>query len=277
MVFGVLIFVLGFALYLYGLLSCFGTSISSAEFSLTLLITVIGGLACLGLGYVAVILLGGIVSLRLVEFTSRFTRSKHIVEPAEKEDLTLRNRASRQIPVIAMPFLVFLLSTGLAWDIHNLHDPRTSFFHWILHELDIYAQPITSEPITYSFEIILVMIVLVVIAGIVPSLVLPFFRKFKITGVNSGPFHTDLLITVIGSVTGFGVILTLLGLIFEVMWVNQGPYYFHYVIPVMLGLSLQYTCGSLIGRTKAEEMVRKRLDAHDGKRVLKGSVNIQTH
>lgn len=266
---------LGVVLYFYGLISSFGTSIGYLDFCVVLLITAVGGLACLGLGYASVVTLGGMASLKLVEFTSKFTRSKHAVEFAEeKEQSSLRDRMSKQVLVIAMPALVFLLSAGLAWDIHNLHDPRTSFFHPILHELDIFAQPITSEPITYSFEIILVMVVLVAIAGIVPSLVLPYFRKFKITGVNSGPFHTDLLITVVGLVAGFGVVLTLLGFVFEIMWVGQGPYYFHYVIPAMMGLSMQFTCGALIGRERSEEMVKKHLEAHDGKRIVKGSVSI---
>ncbi len=216
------------------------------------------------------------VSLKLVEFVSRFTRSKHIIEPAEQNSQpTFRDRVAKYVPVIAIPFVVFVLSASLAWDIHNLHDPRTSFFHPILHELDVFARPITNDPASYAFEVILVMVILIAIAGVVPSLVFPYFREFKITGVNSGPFHTDLLVTVVGSVAGFGVILTLVGLVFQVMWTGTGPYYFHYVIPVMMGLSLQYSCGILTGQKRSEEIVKKRLESHDGKRVLRGSVNIR--
>jgi len=274
--FVVLTFIAGLMLYLYGLFLGAIIVSGSDDFYKVMIITVIGGLVSLGLGSASVLVFGGVASLKLVEFISRFTRAKHALEPIEEDRQTpLQNRVSKQAMAILMPLLIFVLSTSLAWDIHNLHDPRTSIFHGILHALDIFSKPITSEPVSYSMEIILVMIVLVAIAGIVPSLVFPYFRKFKITGINSGPFHTDLLIATVGLVTGLGVILTLIGLVFEVMWVGTGPYYYHYVIPVMIGLSLHFTIGMFIGRDRSEEMVKARLEAHKGKRVVKGSVNIQ--
>jgi hypothetical protein len=44
----------------------------------------------------------------------------------------------------------------------------------------------------------------------------------------------------------------------------------------MMGLSLQYAIGTFMGRDKSEEMVKARLEAHSGERVLRGTVNIQT-
>ena len=272
-----LTFMLGLILYLYGILSSFGVSLGSSEFYEIVIVTAIGGLISLGLGYVSIVVFGGIASLRLVEFISRFTRAKHVVELADEKQPTLQGRISRHAIIIAMPLLIFLLSVGLAWDVHNLHDPRTWIFHSVLHALDVFSKPLIAEPVYYSIEIVLVMIVLVAIAGVVPSLVLPYFRRFKVTGINSGPFHTDLLINLITFVVGLSAILTLTGIVFETMWVGQGPSYYHYVIPVMMGLSLQYTIGIFMGRDRSEDMVKALLETHSGERVLKGTVNIQTH
>lgn len=272
-----LTFMLGLILYLYGILSSFGVSLGSFEFYEIVTVTAIGGLVSLGLGYVSIVVFGGMASLRLVEFISRFTRAKHVVELADEKQPTLQGRISKQGIIIVMPILIFLLSVGLAWDIHNLHDPRTWIFHSILHALDVFSKPLIAEPVYYSIEIVLVMIVLVAIAGVIPSLVLPYFRRFKVTGVNSGPFHTDLLINLVGFVVGLSAILTLIGVVFEVMWVGQGPSYYHYVIPVMMGLSLQYTIGIFMGRDRSEDMVEDMLETHSGERVLKGTISIQRH
>jgi len=272
-----LTFMLGLILYLYGILSSFGVSLGSFEFYEIVTVTAIGGLVSLGLGYVSIVVFGGMASLRLVEFISRFTRAKHVVELADEKQPTLQGRISKQGIIIVMPILIFLLSVGLAWDIHNLHDPRTWIFHSILHALDVFSKPLIAEPVYYSIEIVLVMIVLVAIAGVIPSLVLPYFRRFKVTGINSGPFHTDLLINLIGFVVGLSAILTLIGTVFEVLWVGQGPSYYHYVIPVMMGLSLQYTIGIFMGRDRSEDMVEDMLETHSGERVLKGTISIQRH
>lgn len=128
---------------------------------------------------------------------------------------------------------------------------------------------------SYSIEMLLVMLVLVAIAGIVPSIVLPYFRKFKVTGVNSGPFHTDLLFTVVGFIVGLGALLTVLGLVYEVLWVGKGPSYYHYVVPVMLGLCVHYSIGASWGRDRAEIMVQRMLEVREGRRIVRGKVNIQ--
>jgi hypothetical protein len=272
----VLTFALGLALYLYGIFSSFGVNLDSSELYEIMIVTAVGGLASLFLGYVSVVVFGGMASLRLVEFISRFTRAKHVVELADERHPSLQGWIRKQIMIFVMPILIFLLSVGLAWDIHNLHDPRTFMLHSILHALDIFSSPLIVEPVLYSIEIVLAMIVLVAIAGVIPALVLPYFRRFKITGINSGPFHTDLLITLVGLVVGLSAILTLVGIVFEVMWVGQGPSYYHYVIPVMMGLSMQYAIGIFMGRERSEDMVEARLEAHSGKRVLRGTVNVRT-
>jgi hypothetical protein len=272
-----LTFISGLFFYLYGILSSFGVSLGSSEFYETMIVTAIGGLVSLGLGYVSVVVFGGIASLRLVEFVSKFTRAKHVVELADEKHPTLQGRIGRHAMIIAMPILIFLLSVGITWDVHNLHDPSTWIFHSVLHALDVFSKPLIADPLYYSIEIVLVMVVLVVIAGVIPSLVFPYFRRFKVTGINSGPFHTDLLINLVGFIVGLSAILTLIGVLFEVMWVGQGPSYYHYVIPVMMGLSLHYTIGTFMGRDKSEDMVEALLETHTGERVLKGTINIQRH
>ncbi len=86
-----------------------------------------------------------------------------------------------------------------------------------------------------------------------------------------------MLINLVGFVVGLSAILTLIGVLFEVMWVGQGPSYYHYVIPVMMGLSLHYAIGMFMGRDKSEDMVEALLETHSGERVLKGTINIQRH
>jgi hypothetical protein len=122
---------------------------------------------------------------------------------------------------------------------------------------------------------ILPMIILITITGSAPAAALPHFRRFKVTGVNSGSFHTNLLFTIVGFVVGLGAVLTLVGLIYEVSWVGKGPYYYHYIIPAMLGLSLHYSMGAFLGRDKSEEMIKSKLERHPGKRVIRGTVSIE--
>jgi hypothetical protein len=163
----------------------------------------------------------------------------------------------------------------LGLDIHNLHDPRTSIFHPLLHALDVFAKPLGDNVVSYSIDMILPMIILIAITGIAPAVALPHFKKFKVTDVNSGPFHTSLLFTIVGFIVGLGAILTLVGLIYEVLWVGKDPYYYHYIIPAMLGLSLHYSMGAFLGRDKSEEMIKSKLERHSGKRVIRGTVSIE--
>ena len=215
------------------------------------------------------------ISLRLAEFMARVTRSRHVIEVIDEEPRTIGHRFVRQGFLLYMPALVFIISVTLDWDIHNLHDPQAGIFHPLLHALDTFSKPISMDPIVYSVDAIPAMIVLIAIAGVAPSMAVPYFRRFKVTGINSDPFHTNLLYTVIGLVVGLGALLTLVGLIYKILWVGKGPTYYHYVLLAMLGLSLHYTIGAFFGREKSENMVMTRLMASSGKRVVRGTVSIQ--
>jgi hypothetical protein len=104
---------------------------------------------------------------------------------------------------------------------------------------------------------------------------LPYFRKFKITGVNSGPFHTNFLFLVVGLIVGLGTLLTLVGFIYSVLWVGKGPIIYHYVFLALLGLSLHYTLGAFLGRDKSEDIIMTKLRTGSRKRVVQGTVIIQ--
>lgn len=261
---------LGFCLYVFASLLAFRSD--SDEI---ILLTSISGFFVLVLGYESAIILGGKMSLGLAEFISRITRSTHVVEVIEDEPTkTIRNMITQKLSALFVFALVFVLSVALSWNIFNLHDPQTGIFHPLLHALDVFSKSTSLNPIVYSVEVIPAMVILIAIGGVVPSIALPYLRKFKITGVNSEPFHTYLLFTVIGLVAGFGVLLTLVGFIYEELWSDKDLYY-RYVLLAMLGLSLHYSIGSFLGRDKSEDIVKAMLDAESGKRVTVGTVSIQ--
>lgn len=265
----------GVFLYLAGVLWAFENgSINQYSNSLIVfLLTVIAGFGVLGLGYESVLYFGGKFSLRLAASIARITSSKHIIEEVDEKSEGENSWIAKLDFMLIFPSLVFIISAALDWDIHNIHSE--GIFHTLLHTLDVFAKPIVSDPWIYSLDVIPVMILLTAIAGVVPSIALPYFRKFKITGVNSGPFHINLLTTVLGLVAGLGAIFSLIGLFYRTLWVNTGPNYYHYILPAMLGLSLHYSIGAYLGRTRSEDMIKKMLNSISSERIIKGKVNIR--
>ncbi|HVP40749.1 MAG TPA: hypothetical protein VMS95_02200 [Candidatus Krumholzibacteriaceae bacterium] len=270
-------FLLGIALYIIAVLSTPQLELTDYNSLTIILITTIAGLVVLLLGYVMVAVISSVASLRLADIIARLTKTKQVIEIVNEKPQTIRQKLQTEYFMLLMPALIFIISTALAWDAYNLHDSRTSIFYPILHWLDVLAEPPTIAPIAYSVDIILVMIFLVAIAGFIPALILPYFRKFKITGVNSGPFHTTLLTTVLSVVISLGAILTIIGLVYETLWVGKGPNYYHYIIPVMLGLSIHYTIGAYLGREKSEKTITKTLEEQSRKRIVQGTVYIRGH
>lgn len=260
----VLLFMLGLQFY--------GTRID--PFGIIIL-TFVEGLVVLALGYGSVIILGGVISLRLIEFMAYVTNSRHVIEVIHEDPRKIGDQIIRQNFLAYLPALIFALAVSLAWDIHNLSDPRTSVLYPVLCALDVFSKPYSVDPILLCVDVIPAMVVLVFIAGLVPSIVLPYFRRFKITGVNSRPFHTSLLFTVVGFIAGLSALLTLVGFVYEVLWVGRGPYYYHYVLVAMLGFSFHYTVGAFLARDKSEDMVITKLKEGADKRVSMGTVNIQ--
>ena len=247
--------------------------IAPDPFTIIVLISA-GGLVALASGYVSVIVFGGRISLKIIELIASVTKSRHVIEVVSDKSRKTGHNITQSF-MLYLPALIFIISIALAWDIHNLHDPRTWIFHDVLHALDVFTKPVDMSTVAYFVYIIPAMVVLVVIAGIVPAIVLPYFRRFKVTGVNSGPFHTDILFTVVEFIAGLGTLLTLIGQIYQVLWVGKGPYYYQYILPVMLGLSLHYVAGAFLARDKAENMVMAMLEASSRKRVIRGTVNIE--
>lgn len=144
------------------------------------------------------------------------------------------------------------------------------------HLLDIFARPVNVNPILYSVQVTPTMILFALLAGIVLSICLPYFRKFNVTGINSGPFHTTLLLTIVGVVAGISVLFTLFGVFYEVLFLNKPPLFYHYIILDSVALSLCYAVGSYLGLERAEEMVRKELVSRKWSRVVEGSVTVNS-
>jgi hypothetical protein len=84
------------------------------------------------------------------------------------------------------------------------------------------------------------------------------FRRFKIIGINSGPFHSTLLTAVIGPIIGLNILVSLLGIFYKVLWA-EAPTSYHYALIVLIGFSLHYSAGTYIGRGKAESIILRRL------------------
>jgi hypothetical protein len=249
---------------------------SSYGLSMTIILTSIGGVAALFLGYESVIVLGGRISLGLAEFVSRLNRSMHVIEEVDDGPQGFYQRFIQTHLPILVVILVFLLSLAIGWDVHNLHGPAESLFHPLLHEFDVFSKPTGTDIIAYSVEVVPDMLVIVALAGVAPSIIIPYLRKFKITGVNSEPFHTFLLSVIVGFVAGLSLLFTLVGFIFNVLWMGKGPRYFHFALLAMLGLSVHYTIGVFLGREKSESIVGTKLKAESHERVAVGKVNIQT-
>lgn len=268
----VLSFSLAVLFYMIAVFSSFSREFPHSELdpSLIVLLSVLGGLVSLGLGYGSVVGMGGKMSLRLGEFIARLNGSRHVIEVIDRKAPPTGNRFGRVLMLI-MFGLVFLISLALAWDIHTLQNPRAGIFHPLLHFLDVFARPTGTDPVAYFTDILPVMLVLTAVAGLVPAMVLPYFRGFKITGVNSGPFHTNLLLTIAGSTAGLSVIMTLAR---HLLAVAEGNYYYDYILLTMLGLSLDYTLGSFLGRDRSEGMVKTMLNRNPGTRIVLGTVNI---
>jgi len=271
------LFLMGVILYVFAALSAFLIGPYGSDLSpfAVVTITLVGGLGAIALGYGSVVVFGGKVSLDLNEFVARVTMCKQVIEIADEKKQVTRRVALWRDFGLYMPALVFGLSLMLAWDVHNLHDPQTSFFYPLFHVLDIFSKPVATDHLSRSIEVVLVMVVLIGIVGIAPAMALPYFRKFKVTGVNSGPFHTNFLFLVIGFIVGIGTVLTLVGFLYNVLWVGKGPVIYHYVLLALLGLSLHYTLGAFLARDRSEKMIMTKLKVTSGKRIIRGAVVIQ--
>jgi len=243
-------------------------------------LTFAGGTSAFLLGYVSVVILGGKYSVGLVEFISRLNGSNHALDVKEETRANGEGIMS-DASLLYIPALVSLTSLALALNIHYL-DTTTditfksalSMLKNVLGVLDIFIKPTAMGSLTYSIEIIPVIVFFVVVAGLVPSIVLPYFYKFKVTSVNAAPFHMDILFKSFGALFGLTVVLSLVDIVYGVVTGTQ-PHYYSYVLPTLVGFSLHYSLGAFIGRERAQGMVLKILNSGLSKRVFKGKVVIQ--
>lgn len=229
------------------------------------------GLWAVVLGYLMILILGGSLSLGLASFMCRVTRSKQIIELSRTPTISRRtSKLLDRVHWLYMPGLVFISAVGLAWDVHNGDGPEAGMFQPILHQLDVFSRPAPGVgPILFSRDLIPTLLIVTVLAGFIPALVLPYFDKFKITGVNAGQFHKSLLYYSVGALTGLGVILTLVGLFYRSLWLNRAPLPYHFGILSLLGFSLHFSLGMYLGIRRAKAKILQRIhDSQSGKLIV---------
>jgi hypothetical protein len=270
--------ILGFVAYSVAAISTFSipqlTHVGLDEVAIAAL-AFLAGLFAIVLGYESIVLLGGVCSLSFVGFVARVTKSRQLIESREKSP-RLRKILIEKSHLVYLPALLFFTSIGIGWDIYTVlpSTPRTirprGLAGSVLYSLNFFATPQRANAVLFSLRLTPALILITLISGIVPSIALPYFRRFRVTGINAGPFHSSLLTAVVGSVVGVSIILSFLGIFYKILWAGGAPTSYHYAIIVLAGLSLHYAAGTYIGRGKAESIVLRRLvgGKYDRKRIL---------
>jgi hypothetical protein len=268
--------ILGFAAYSVAAVSTFSipqlTHVGLDAFAVAGL-TFLAGFFAIGLGYESIVIFGGLCSLSFVGFVARVTKSRQLIESRERSP-ELRKVLIEKSHLVYLPALLFFTSIGIGWDIYTVIPPRTTrsmgMARSILYSLNFFATPQRANAVLFSLRLTPALILITVISGIVPSIALPYFRRFKVTGINAGPFHSSLLTAVVGSVVGVSIVLSFLGIFYKILWAGGAPTSYHYALIVLVGLSLHYAAGTYIGRDKAESIVLQKLvdGKYDRKRIL---------
>jgi hypothetical protein len=227
------------------------------------LYTSLAGLLVIGLGYVSIVFLGGMCSLSTAGLIGRLTKTKQVIRPKEEKTLQLRKALIEKSHLVYLPLVLFFTSITIGWDIYNAELARTlstkpGILRFVLHSLNFLATPQRATGVLFSLTLIPGLIVITVISGLAPSITLPYFRRFKIIGINSGPFHSTLLTAVIGPIIGLNILVSLLAIFYNVLWA-EAPTSYHYALIVLIGFSLHYSAGTYIGRGKAESIILRRL------------------
>ncbi len=269
--------------YLVAVFLTFGLHIGSfgvAEF-LAFGLTLIGGLAALGLGYASAVYLGGKASLGIADFLAKIGGSEHIIE-IEQKAKPKRLGPINDTAFIYIPAIILATTMLLTLNIHYLVNTFTVTFQvapspilqTILNTLDIFLKPTSIGSLRFSIDIIPLMTIYVAISGIPPAIVLPYLRKFKITSINGVQFHKSILLIAFGALIGVTIILSLANIIVGILMGTQ-PHYYSYLLPAVTGLSLHYSLGAFIGRAKAERTVENILKTIPLNRVYRGKITIQ--
>jgi len=276
--------ILGFLMYSLAAVSTFSipqlTRVGLDTYAVAGL-TFVAGIFAIILGYESIVFLGGMCSLPFVGFVARVTKSRQLIESRVGKSPKLQKLLIEKSHLVYLPALLFLTSISIGWDIytsiptaartargHNLgtHNLGTS----VIYSLNFFATPSKANVVLYSLRLTPALILITVISGIVPSIALPYFRQFRITGINAGPFHSSYLTAVVGAVVGVSIILSFLGIFYKILWAGGAPTSYHYALIVLVGLSLHYAAGTYMGRDKAESIVLRKLveGRYDQKRIL---------
>ncbi len=281
--FSALSFVLISLLYVAAVFLTFKPRSSGLEYGLlvALAFTLLAGFAVFAVGYASVVAFGGVLSLKLVEFTSRLNGSKHAIE-VEQGTGKARHGSMNDFSLIYVPAMVFLIALALFLNIHYLNSTFSVSFHSfpsptlqeLLGALDILIKPTSIGSLRYSIDIIPTMVGVVAVAGVVPSMVYPYLRKFKVTSFNGAPFHKDILFGLAGSLFGVTILLSMGDVIYGVLTGVQ-PHYYSYVLPALVGFSLHLFLGIYLGKGRAEKLVERNLGAENRRRVFRGRIVVQ--
>jgi len=268
--------ILGFVAYLVAAVSTFSipqlTHARLDTFAVAGL-TFVAGFFAIALGYESIVFFGGVCSLGVVGFIARVTKSRQLIESREKP-AKLRKILIEKSHLVYLPALLFFTSLGIGWDIYTVLPPRTTRSigpgRFILYSLNFFATPTRANVVLFSLRLTPALILITAISGLIPAIALPYFRRFRVTGINAGPFHSSLLTTAAGSLIGVSIILSFMGIFYKMFWTGGAPTSYHYALIVLAGLSLHYAAGTYMGRDKAESIVLQKLidGKYDQKRIL---------
>jgi len=267
--------ILGFVAYCIAAVSTFSipqlTHVHLDQVAIALL-TSAAGLLVIGLGYGSIVLLGGVCSLRIAGLFSKLTKTRQLLEPKEEKSLKLRKTLIEKSHLIYLPVVLFFTSIAIGWDIYSTIPARTTttatttipittrhtILGVVLRSLNFFATPQRANAVLFSLRLTPGLIAITLISGLVPSIALPYFRRFKIVGINSGPFHSTILFTVLGSVVGFSIVISLLQIFYKVLYAGA-PTSYHFALMVLIGFSLHYSAGTYIGRSKSESIILRKI------------------
>ena len=265
--------ILGFVMYIVAAVSTFSIhqlTVAGLDPLGIALFTSIMGILVIGLGYESIVLLGGICSLSIAGLISRLTKTKQVIRPKEEKNLRLRKVLIEKSHLIYLPLVLFFTSLALGWDIYtaNTSTARTvsskttttkpGMLQSVLHSLNFLATPQHTTGVLFSLRLTPGLIAITLISGLAPSIALPYFRRFKIIGINGGPFHSTVLTAVLGPIIGLNIVVSLLDIFYKVLWA-EAPTSYHYAVIVLIGFSLHYSAGTYIGRGKAESIILGKL------------------
>jgi hypothetical protein len=227
------------------------------------LLTSTAGFLIIGLGYGSIVFLGGICSLNLAGLIGKLTKTKQVIRPKEEKRMQPSLAIIRRSHLIYLPLVLFFTSIALGWDIYSADPSKTlgtkpGILRFIVHTLNFLATPRHTTGVLFSLTLIPGLITITMISGLAPSIALPYFRRFKIIGINSAPFHSTLLTTVFGAIISLNLLVGLLGLFYNFFWVGA-PTSYHYALISLIGFSLHYSVGTYIGRGKAQSIILRKL------------------